>query len=74
VENEGARHITWIMGAGYGGVYGTDFTVETSTSLKSPWTTESPGASVTITGSEVRYTFPSSARRFARLKVLAPIP
>lgn len=74
VETDGTRRITWIMGAGYGGVYGTDFTVETSTSLTSPWTTESPGASVTITGSEVRYTFPSSARRFARLKVLAPIP
>jgi hypothetical protein len=62
------------MGSGYAGVYGSNFTVETSDTLTGTWTTESLGVTVTVTGSNVKYTFPTplGSKRFARLKVTGP--
>lgn len=71
-NNAGVLSITWTMGAGYTGTYGTDFRVETSATLQNPWTTESVGGNVTITGNQVKYTFPAGTRNFARLVVIEP--
>jgi fibronectin-binding autotransporter adhesin len=70
----GTLSVTWVMGSGYAGVYNTDFTVETSDTLTGTWTTESAPGNVTISGSNVTYTFPAplSTKRFARLKVTGP--
>jgi autotransporter-associated beta strand protein len=70
----GTLSVTWVMGAGYAGIYGTDFTVETSDTLTGMWTTESSPGTVTITGSNVTYTFPAplGSKKFARLKVTGP--
>ncbi len=70
----GALSATWTKGAGYTGNYGTDFVVETSTTLAGPWTAESSPGTVAITGNEVKYTFPSplGSKNFARLKVTGP--
>lgn len=72
VENDGVRSVTWTFGAGYTGIYGTNFRVETSPDLQNPWTVETLGSTVTITGSQVKYTFPSGTRGFARLVVTGP--
>lgn len=70
-NDNGTLRITWTIGTGYGGVYGTDFVIETSATLAGAWTVETVGGNVTIAGSNVTYTFPSSGdRRFVRLKVL----
>lgn len=70
----GTLSVTWVMGAGYAGVHGTDFTVETSDTLTGTWNTESSPGTVTISGSNVTYTFPAplGTKRFARLKVTGP--
>ena len=65
--------VTWTHAAGYTGVYGTDYVVETSTTLGDDWTpvvvAAGPG-NVTITGNDVKYTFPTGpVKTFARLKV-----
>ncbi|MFY7817860.1 MAG: beta strand repeat-containing protein [Akkermansiaceae bacterium] len=74
VNNAGTLTVTWVMGAGYAGVYGTDFTVETSETLEGAWITQSSPGTVTITGSNVTYTFPAplGTKKFARLKVTGP--
>jgi autotransporter-associated beta strand protein len=74
VNTGGILSVTWPKGAGYSGVYGTDFTVETSATLSDPWTTESVGVNVTDSASEVTYTFPApyTGRNFVRLKVTGP--
>jgi len=76
VNTGGSLSVTWTMGAGYIGTYGTDFVVETSDTLTGSWTEESvsptPGATVSITGSEVKFIFPSGVRNFARLRVKMP--
>ncbi len=72
VNNAGTLSVSWTMGAGYGGSYGTHFMVETTDTLGGTWTTETLGGNVTITGSVVRYTFPPGTNRFARLKVNGP--
>jgi hypothetical protein len=36
------------------------------------WTNETLGVTVTITGNEVKYTFPAGTINFARLKVTGP--
>jgi hypothetical protein len=70
----GYNGVTWTKAAGYTGVYGTDFAVETSTSLADgSWTTETAGVNVTISGNDVRYNFPTGPeKKFARLKVTGP--
>ena len=74
INNSGTLSVTWVMGSGYAGVYGTDFTVETSDSLSGAWNTETLGGTVTVTGSNVTYTFPVplGTKKFARLKVTGP--
>jgi hypothetical protein len=74
VNTAGTLSVTWIKAAGYTGVYPTDYVVQTSTTLIGDWTDETtdPG-DVTITGTEVKYTFPSVGPvKFARLKVMGP--
>lgn len=68
------RCITWNKSADFTGAYGSNFVVETSDSLTGQWTSESLGNNVSITGNEVKFTFPASAanRRFARLKIIVP--
>jgi hypothetical protein len=75
VDTAGVLSITWPKGAGYAGVYGTDFEVETSATLSGAWTTETlGGGNITDTGTSVKYTFPGplSGKNFARLKVTGP--
>ena len=71
----GVHSITWTHAAGYTGTYGTDFFVETSTTLAAgSWNTESAdaGGTVTISGNDVTYTFPAGpVERFVRLKVIS---
>ncbi len=66
--------VTWAKAGTYTGVYGTDFWVETSTSLGTgSWTNETLGVNVVITGNNVKYTFPAGpVKTFARLKVTGP--
>jgi hypothetical protein len=68
--------VTWPKGSDYTGVFPTDFVVETSASLTDGWVPETlaPAGTVTITGNDVTYTFPTplGARKFARLKVTGP--
>jgi alpha-galactosidase len=72
----GNLSVTWTKAATFSGVYPTDFVVETSASLTGTWTPESlaPSGTVTITGNQVKYSFPSplGAKKFARLKVTGP--
>jgi hypothetical protein len=72
----GTLSVTWTKAADYTGVYPTDFVVETSASLTDGWVPETlaPAGTVTITGNDVTYTFPTplGARKFARLKVTGP--
>ena len=72
VENAGVRSVTWTFGNGYTGTYGTNFRVETSPDLQNPWTVETLAGNVTITGNQVKYTFPVGTRGFARLVVTGP--
>lgn len=65
--------VTWTKSADYAGTYPTHFAVETSETLTAgTWTTEALGSAVIITGNQVKYTFPASAKKFARLKVTGP--
>ncbi len=70
----GTLSVTWVMGSGYTGVYNTNFFVETSDTLTGTWTTESSPGTVTVSGSNVTYTFPTplGTKKFARLKVTGP--
>ncbi len=68
----GTLSITWTKAASYTGTYGTDFVVETSSTLSGAWTVETLGVNVTLTGDNVKYTFPAGAKNFARLKVTGP--
>lgn len=77
VTNAGVRSVTWTQGNDYTGSYGTDFVVETSTTLNGDWVKETqtpaPGGTVTITGTSVTYTFPAGpVKNFARLQVTGP--
>ncbi len=65
--------VTWTKAASYTGTYGTDFVVETSTSLATgSWSAESSPGTVNISGNNITYTFPAGAVKFARLKVTGP--
>ena len=71
---DGTRSVTWTKAAsGYPGVYGTDYVVQTSTTLAADsWTNEAAsGGGVTFSGNDVIYTFSSSspAKQFCRLVV-----
>lgn len=72
INTEGTLSTTWTKAATYGGTYGTDFWVETSTTLAPPWNKETEGGNVTITGDEVKFTFPADMKNFARLVVTGP--
>ena len=74
INSSGTLSITWIKGTGYPGVYGSDYLIETSTTLTGTWTPETLGVNVALTGNNVTYTFPAASgdRRFVRLKVMAP--
>jgi hypothetical protein len=67
--------ITWVKAASVAGTYGVDFLVETSESLTGAWTMEPLGPNVSLTGNQLKFTFPPSAaggKKFARLKILSP--
>lgn len=67
---DAGRKIVWPKGASYGGTYGTDYVVQTSTDLGS-WT-DVPAGQVTD-GASLEYTIPNDGpARFARLKVTGP--
>jgi autotransporter-associated beta strand protein len=68
----GVHSITWTKASSYTGIYGTNFVVETSSSLVGEWSAETLGGNVTISGSDVIYTFPAGTKNFARLKVTGP--
>ena len=71
-NTSGLLSVTWTKASTYTGVYGIDFVVETSATLAGAWATETLGGTVTITGNEVKYTFPAGTKNFARLKVTGP--
>lgn len=69
----GTLSTTWTKASDYPGTYGTDFRVETSsTLLPGSWVVEPLGVNVTITGDEVEYSFPAGTKNFARLVVAGP--
>lgn len=72
VNAAGSLRVSWIKAGTFTGTYGTDFAVETTDALGATWVTEPLGGNVVIVGNEVRYTFPPGAKRFARMKVIAP--
>ncbi|WP_424313463.1 LamG-like jellyroll fold domain-containing protein [Haloferula sp.] len=73
VDNGGTFSVTWNKALGYLGDYGTDFVVETSTTLDGEWSPVTEGDGVTIVDGEVTYTFPSpSGKLFVRLQVTGP--
>jgi hypothetical protein len=74
---DGTLSVTWPKGAGYIGVYGTDYVVETSATLTGVWTVETiEGGNITDSGASVKFTFPGgpvySGKNFARLRVTGP--
>ena len=76
-DTAGTLSVTWTKAASYLGTYGTDFVVETSSTLTGNWATEiadpNPGFTVTFpSATEVKYTFPAGTRNFVRLKVTGP--
>ena len=70
--------VTWVKAAtGYTGTYGNGFIVQTSSSLATDsWVTAAEGTgpdTVTVSGSNVTYTFPTTGpKKFARLVVTGP--
>ena len=72
IKTAGTFSVTWTKAASYNGIYGTDFVVETSSTLSGAWNTEALGTTVTIIGNNVKYTFPAGTKQFARLRVTGP--
>jgi hypothetical protein len=75
VETDGVYLITWNKGDGYSGEYGTDFWIESSTTLIGDWTAETlVGGNISDDPAFVRFTFPAplTEKRFVRLKVVTP--
>ena len=70
------QSVTWNRSAGYPGIYGIDFVVETSPSMAPGSWAQAPLGSgpdmVALNGSEVRFHFSSGARKFVRLRVWGP--
>ncbi len=73
-KTSGVLSITWPKSATYPGIYGTDYRVETSDTLTGNWIPETLGGNVTISGGDVKYTYPTplGTRKFARLRVTGP--
>ena len=77
INTAGVLSVTWTKAAtGYAGTYNSGFVVETSDTLAAAsWVTAAEGAGadqVSVTGNEVKYTFPAGTKKFARLKVTGP--
>ena len=72
-NSAGVLSVTWTMGPDYSGSYGTDFVVQSTTTLDGEWANQSLGSTVVISVDDVTYTFPATTgdRRFVRLKVMA---
>lgn len=71
----GILSITWTKASsGYVGNYGSDFVVETSATLAADsWVPEATPGNVTLTGNDVKYTFPAGpVKYFVRLRVIIP--
>lgn len=67
--------VTWVRHPDYPGTYGTNFVVETSSTLTNPWTPVPQGVGagfVEISGNNLIFTFPAGAKNFARMKVTGP--
>jgi hypothetical protein len=64
--------VFWTKSSTCPGVYGTNFWIESTETLTGTWTTETLGGNVTQNGNNITYTFPASAKRFVRLKVVGP--
>ena len=73
-KTSGVFSITWPKSATYPGIYGTDYRVETSDTLTGNWIPETLGGNVTLSGGDVKYTYPTplGTRKFARLRVTGP--
>jgi hypothetical protein len=73
-KNNGVLSITWGKSATYSGIYGIDYWVETSNTLTGIWTLETLGGNVTVSGNEVKYTYPTplGTKKFTRLRVTGP--
>ena len=79
VANAGTFSITWPKDPNYAGAYGTDYVVQTSSTLDPAgypggWT-DVPSDTVTISADSVSFTFPANPppnSNFARLKVTGP--
>lgn len=70
---DAAYTVTWPMGNGYTGVSGTDYRVETSTSLDGDWQLVLQGQVSITPGVGVSFTVPQTGpRKFARLVVTGP--
>ncbi len=67
----GVLSVTWTHAASYTGTYGTDYVIQTSTTLAAgSWTNETLGGNVVTSGNTVTYTFPAGpVKNFARLVV-----
>ena len=75
INSGGILSITWTKAAsGYAGNYGSEFVVETSPTLAADsWVPEASHGNVTLTGNEVKYTFPAGpVKNFVRLRVTIP--
>ena len=74
VKTAGGLGVTWTKASDYAGVYGTDYVVQTTSTLTGTWTNEPASGNVVLSGNDVIYTFPSpiSGRKFCRLKVMGP--
>lgn len=67
----GVLSVTWTHAADYTGTYGTDYVIQTSTTLAAgSWTNQTLGGNVVVGGNNVTYTFPAGpVKNFARLVV-----
>ena len=74
VNTGGVLSITFTKAADYPGTYGTDYFIETSTTLTGTWSPEPLGGDTTLSGNQVTYTFPTplNGKKFARLKMIQP--
>ncbi|MCE9610253.1 MAG: DUF6288 domain-containing protein [Chthoniobacter sp.] len=73
VNAAGTLSVTWTKAPVYAGVYGTDYVVQTSSTLApGDWTNEPTPGNVTISGNNVTYTFPLplAGKKVCRLMVM----